>query len=190
MELFNVEICLLGTWCHDWPLVRVAINDHTYYDGPVENQLHLAFDVPSLDNNHLSIQHYGKQFGQNGQWDTVSDGYTIVQDRAAKLMSFCLDEVELRDYVVNQCWFVTETGENLHTDYYGFNGTVAFEFQGSVYDWIIDHIVKSKSQQIFDLSQPTETSMGDLFNYQQDLLELSELEYLLAKHAHLFGQSS
>ena len=181
---------MFGTWCHDWPKIRIKINDKIYYCDQVQNQVNLSFDIPLQDNNTVIIQHFDKNFGQNGQWDTISENDAIVKDRAVRLLSFELDEVDLREYLIQQCFFETDDGAKLHTDYYGFNGQTQIFFCAPIYNWIIDNIVKEKTRNIFDLDQPIDTSFDNLFDYRQDLIELQELEQLLEQHAHLFDKSS
>lgn len=157
----------------------------------VQNEQCISISVSAKSkNNTLIIQHYGKNFGQNGQWDTVSKDNVIVQDRAVKLLDIELDDVSIANYVVHQCMFETDNGERLNTDYYGFNGKIEINFDSPVYEWIIDTIVKPKSRRLLDLSQPVETSANNLFEYEQDQRELAELETILEHNAHLFGKSS
>lgn len=190
MKFVNIKLSLLGTWCHDWPRVSIQVNNQTLYCDQVQDQIDLSFDVPLQDNNTLIIQHFDKNFGQNGQWDTISENNVIVKDRAVRLISFLLDDIELKDYLTQQCVFETDQGAKLHTDYYGYNGQVQITFGSPVYDWIIENIVKEQTQNLFDLAQPIDTSFDNLFDYDRDLVELEELEKLLDKHAHLFDKSS
>jgi hypothetical protein len=98
--------------------------------------------------------------------------------------------VSITKYVIEYCPFVSEQGEKIITDYYGFNGQVQIDFEQPVYEWIINTVVKPKSRKLLDLSQPIETSYDNLFDYKQDIVELKELDHILEKNAHLFGKSS
>lgn len=185
-----INVKLRGTWCHHWPKLRVLLNNHIYFDGDVVNDVNVEFVAPVDHHNSLIIQHYNKNFGQNGQWDTLSENGVIVQDRALQLLSLTLDEVDISKYIFDHCPLVTDTDMSVHTDYYGFNGSVTIDFSSPVYEWIIDTIVRSRSKKMSDLTQAIETSHGNLFDYRQDLIELDELEKILDQNAHLFDKSS
>jgi hypothetical protein len=190
MKTFNLKMSLESTWCHDWPKLKIIANDQIVFDGTVQLLQELVFDLPLQDTNTLIIQHYDKKFGQNGQWDTISENGSIVQDRAIKLLSLCLDQIEINKYVTQKCIFKTEDGNMLHTDYWGFNGQLEISFGAPVYDWIIDTIVKHQTVRKLDLAQPIETSFDQLFEYEQDIKELDELEKIIKSHAHLLSKSS
>lgn len=169
--------------------MRVLLNNNIYFDNQVTDSIDVLFEAPLQQSNSLIILHYDKNFGQNGQWDTVSNNGVIVQDRAIKLHSIELDDVAITKYVIDHCPFVTDQGESITTSYYGFNGQVQINFDTPVYDWIIDTVIKPKSRKVLDLVQPIETSYDNLFDYKQDQVELEELDNILEKNAHLFSKS-
>lgn len=147
--------------------------------------------MPLQDNNCLILEHYGKRFGENNIWDTRSNGNQIVEDRAVKLLKLELDEVDISPYLVQQWPFKTDNGQEIPTDYFGFNGACYINFNGPVYDWIIKTLVRDPSdKKIKAQDLIIETSHNDLFNYDQDIETLKELEQLLKEHAHLFNKSS
>lgn len=183
-----IKMEIRGTWCNQWPKLRVGVNNTIYFDKEVVDNNTIEFTVPIYESNSLIIQHYDKKFGHNGQWDTVSTDGVITQDRAVELISLSLDDVSITDYVISTCPLVTEQGESVQTPYYGFNGQVEIKFTGPVYEWIINTIVKPKSRKMLDISQPIETSYNNIFNYEQDQLELVEIENILNKNAHLFNK--
>jgi hypothetical protein len=189
-KLCQIKIEIQGYWCHQWPKMQVRLNDHIYFDSSIMDYTTVEFTAPINTNNILIIQHYDKKFGQNGQWDTVSNDGTIVQDRALKLISLQLDSVDISEYIFKNCPLITEHKEVVNTDYYGFNGDVRINFDYPVYNWVIDNIIKPKSKISSDLSQAIETSYNNLFDYQQDLIELAEIENILNQNAHLFNKSS
>lgn len=163
----------------------MRVNDVTYFDSDVHEQILIDFEAPLLDHNRLTMRHHGKNFGENGQWDTMADGDHILQDRAVKLLAVELDDVDISKYIYARCPLLTDQGDQVFTDYLGFNGTVTVQFAAPVYDWIIDHIVKHESRRLLDISQPIDTSYDNLFDYSQDEQQLQELETLLTRHAHL-----
>lgn len=167
----------------------IMVNNDIYFDDLVIDDMDIEFTAPLRDSNHLVIRHYDKRFGDDGQWDTVTHDNVIIQDRAIRLQSIELDNVNVKEWVIANCQFETENNGSIMTDYFGFNGQITISFGSPVYDWIIQTIVKSKSRKLLDLAQPIETSFDNLFDYTQDLLELDEIDSLLRKHANLFGKS-
>jgi hypothetical protein len=191
MNFSKISIVVKGTWCNNWPRFKISGNNCIYFDDYVVENKVIEFFMPAHEHNTLILEHYGKQFGQNNQWDTLSKDGVIIQDRAIRLISLELDEVEISQYLTAHWPFKTDSGQILPTDYFGFNGYCCIEFNSPTYDWIITKLVHDPSSytpNAHDLI--IETSHNDLFNYDQDLITLSEIEQLLNKHAHLFNKSS
>lgn len=184
----HIQIEVRGSWCNEWPDIAVTLNDKIYFKDKVQNDCVVDFTAPVLSNNTLIIQHYNKKFGENGQWDTQSDKEKIIRDRAVELIGISLDDVSIYKYFVATCPFITNNGDSLTTNYYGFNGSVQFNFSYPVYDWIICNIVKPKTTNFSELT--IETSNESLFNYRKDQEEINEIEHILKSHANLFGKSS
>lgn len=188
MHPIYVEIKLKASWCNEWPNLIVELNKNIYFQGKVDNNLTIKFTAPGKLNNTLIIQHYNKNFGQNGQWDTKSENNKIIQDRAVELLDIKLNQISIYKYFINNCPFVTNKKEKLYTNYYGFNGQTELNFSAPVYDWIICNIVKPKA-----FTSPTlkiETSADNLFDYTKDIIEIAEIENILEKNADLFSKSS
>ena len=98
------------------------------------------------------------------------------------------DQVNVIEYLLTHWPFITTSGEVVKTDYFGYNGSLTINFTTPVYEWIITHLVQTKVNRTQDFI--IETSHNNLFDYNNDLKELKEIEYLLEKHAHLFNKSS
>jgi hypothetical protein len=151
----------------------------------------IEFEMPLEAHNKLVMEHYGKQFGENGQWDTRSENDSITQDRAVRFISMSFDDVAVGQYLVRHWPFSTVDGQTIATDYFGFNGQCSIEFDAPVYDWIITHLVHDPTSHTVKAQDLIiETSHNDLFTYDQDLITLKEIEQLLEQHAHLFNKSS
>lgn len=187
MKKSHVKLDVEGTWCNEWPKLRVTANQNIYWDDYVPGYKSIEFDMCLADTNYLRIQHYDKCFGHNGRWDTQSHNNVIVNDRAIKIKHIWLDQVELTQYLLQKWPMHTQEGK-IFTDYLGFNGHIDIEFDNPVYDWIITELVIPKEQNkiVFDLV--TETSFGDIFNYDKDSIELEEITELLNQYAHLLDQ--
>lgn len=137
--------------------------------------------------NSLVLEHYGKYFGQNNRWDTDSENGNIVRDRAIRIVSIELDDVDISKYMTKYWPLITDQGE-MFTDYFGHNGVCTIEFGAPVYDWIITELVHQPNHQYKALDLIVETSHSDLFDYKNDLQEIAEIENILKTNAHLFDQ--
>jgi hypothetical protein len=189
MHTSFVQLNLSGSWCNEWPTLRVRGNETIYFDGSVIDNISIEFSMPLNALNTLEIEHYGKSFGENGRWDTLVEDGQITQDRAVKINHICLDEVDLIDYLFKN--FPMKVGqETISTDYMGHNGVISIAFESPVYNWIIKTFVapKERNKPTFDLV--VETSFGNLFDYSQDLLEIEEIENILIQNAHLIDKPS
>ena len=184
----DFKITLLGTYCNEWPLCKITVNNQVIYDGQIQDTQTIEFQHQLEHRNFLKITHYGKWFGP-GRYDTSrpDPNGPIVADRALRLQSLIIDDVELVQYAA-QIPFMTDHGETWYTHHFGHNGTWELEFAAPVYDWIIERFIRSQAAKTPDLM--LETSHQDLWDYTSDQLDLDEIERLLASHAHLFDKSS
>ena len=191
MDQVKVHIEFYGTHCNNWPQVKVIGNNHTYFDAEVVENKIIEFTMPLHNENCLILEHYGKRFGENNIWDTHSKNDQIIADRAVKLIKLELNEVDISPYLCRQWPFKTDSGQEISTDYFGFNGACYINFNSPVYEWIIKTLVhdpsniKVKAQDLI-----IETSHNDLFSYDQDIETLKEIDQLLKEYAHLFNKSS
>jgi hypothetical protein len=189
MNFIDILIEVDGTWCNDWPWFRVIVNNHTYYDQQIADKKIIKFSLPVLEYNQLVLEHYGKSFGQNGRWDTESNGKVIVKDRAVKLIKLEIDGVNIVKYITS--WpMVTNEGQSIPTDYLGHNGKITINFTSPVYDWIITTLVKETANATTAQDLIIETSHNNVFDYREDLIELEEITKLLNEYAYLFNKSS
>ena len=191
MNKSKIRIVVEGTYCNDWPRFKVTGNNYTYFDDYVVDNKAIEFEMPVGVHNKLIMEHYGKQFGENGQWDTRNENNVITQDRAVRFVSLSFDDVDVGQYLIRHWPFCTVDGQTIATDYFGFNGQCCVEFGTPVYDWIITDLVHDPTSHTVKAQDLIiETSHQDLFNYDQDLVTLKEIEQLLEQHAHLFNKSS
>lgn len=166
-------------------MLRVAVNNHIYFDDYVKENITIDCTVSIAKHNQLTINHYGKQFGENGVWDTKVANDVITHDRAIKINAIELNDVDIAKYIVNHWPFTASDGTTLYTDYIGHNGLLTIDFDAPVYDWIIQKLVKPTT--VLTAATVVETSHSDLFNYTNDLKELNAIENLLKEYAHLFN---
>ena len=86
MKSVYIKLVVNGTWCNDWQNIKVVFNDSIYFQGSIQDCKTIEFEAPVCQSNTLIIQHYDKKFGENGQWDTRSNGSEITHDRPKKVM--------------------------------------------------------------------------------------------------------
>lgn len=184
----DFKITLLGTYCNEWPLCKIMLNNDIMYDGQIQDTQTIEFQAQLRERNSLKITHHGKWFGP-GRYDTLRPDPTgpITADRALRLQGLVINDVELVQYAA-QIPFVTDHGEIWHTHHFGHNGTWKLEFYTPVYDWIIETFIRPQASKTSDLM--LETSHHDLWDYTNDKIELDEIERLLRTHAHLFDKST
>lgn len=187
MESCHIKMELEGTWCNDWPNLTITANDNIYWDVPVQGMVVIDFVMPVQAHNHVRLLHHGKCFGEQGRWDTESQHDIIVRDRGIKIKRFWLDQIDLTAHI-HQRWPMTTDHATLYTDYLGHNGYIDIEFDAPVLSWIITELIAPREQNkpVFDLV--VETSFGNLFNYDLDLIELQEIDIILERYAHLLDQ--
>jgi hypothetical protein len=186
-KTINVTVNLQGYFCNDWPCVEISGNNYIYFTGNVQQTQVIKFPMPAQEINQITIKHKNKNFGTGGIWDTAVQEGVIVQDRAVKLLDLELDDVSIKSYTFDHCRFITDQNEILQTDYFGHNGCFIVEFGVPVYEWIICNCIKPKVK-IDPSDFVINTTAGNLFDYNQDLVELDEIEGILNQHAHLFNQ--
>lgn len=187
MESCRIKLELEGTWCNDWPRLRVTANNNIYWDAMVQGDTTVEFAMPVNASNLVRIEHHGKHFGEQGRWDTESHNDSIVRDRAVKIKRIWLDQVDLTAHIM-QRWPMHTAQGPIYTDYLGHNGYIDVEFGAPVYSWIITQLIAPKEQNkpVFDLV--VETSFGNLFNYDRDKIELGEIQKILDRYAHLLDK--
>lgn len=186
----HILLRVQGTWCNDWPLFRVTVNDHVCFDGPIQDHEILQFDVPTLEQNELTLTHYGKYFGENNRWDTRVESDEIVQDRAVQLNALELDGVDIVKYHRGRWLQKTTAGQEIDSVYFGHNASCCINFSAPVYDWIITQLVKNNTYRKYNAQDLIlETSHSDVFDYGNDSRLLDDLDRLLETHAHLFSKS-
>lgn len=187
-----IEINLTGLWCNNWPKLKVSLNGKTYFDDYVVGDVNLKLTAPLLEKNTLILEHYDKQFGENGIWDTKLDNGTIVQDRAVRLVSLSLGEVDITKYMQQKRPLIKNNKESVPGLYYGFNGCVTLEFESPIYSWIIDNVVKPELQSGPNFNHPSViNSESNIFEYDHDLNEIKEIEDILDQYyAYMSSKSA
>lgn len=151
----NVELTLFGS-SHDgitWPSCRVKIDNEVKYDSTINGIQVVSFDVDLINGHHtISIEQYGKKFGENREWHTRANSDRYIEILDLKLGNVTLklfwhqgsvintfNERQLQDFKNQQAEI--PYNQVVHEGYdkirLSFNGEYALPFETPVYDWLI-----------------------------------------------------
>ena len=149
IQKVHVSIELQGFFCNHWPQAKITFNDQLIYFSEVENSKILNFELDCAVSNRLTIEHLGKSFGQDNIWDTDQHN-----DCVLKIQDIQLDQVSIGEELCSNLIFVTnwsseqltQNSEEFIKKYsviencmgqMNFNGTINFDFEVPVYEWLI-----------------------------------------------------
>lgn len=134
----NVAFALRGNFCNLWPNCKITLNNELVFDGQVEASV-IDAQFKLQKNNIITIEHYGKRFGENHIWDTkVVDGQ-IIADRYLRV-----DDIKILDISLKPWWHNGQIGDteyipqHLDAIYFHQNITYTLKFTAPFYDWLID----------------------------------------------------
>ena len=180
----NISIDLQGHYCNHWPYVIIRLNDVELFNQQVIESITLEFDVSCNEKNILEFEHYGKNFGDNGIWDTNP---RTQQDCFVQIKDIRFDDVSIDD-IRAQLTFISKWKEgtdpkqieNFSTipncdGLMNFNGTIGLEFDTPVYDWmIIKKYKRSIDKTIAYFSNHTAR-----WHYEEDIKILNDIKGLM-----------
>jgi hypothetical protein len=185
-EWVTIEIDVIGKFFNHWPRLQLLVNDQTYYDNQVLNEQTITIHCLCAKNNTLRLVHYGKQFGENGIYDSLSDGSEsceiVLRDIRFNAVSI---DLMRNDLVFNTTWsqHQLDTTEQHFIDQYTkikgfrsmtFNGHMDLEFNCPVYDWLI----VSKYKVPNDASLAYFSGFAARWHYERDIEIIKEIRDL------------
>lgn len=138
----QITIKLTGSFCNDWPNCRIKLNGHLLDDFQVTNEITKTYNVELEEQNTLSIQHYGKRFGEHRIWDTKLVDGVIVKDRF-----FSITDIEFNDVTIKDLWhngvvtgnrFDGNIPQHSTTLPFNDNREYSLSFTSPIYTWIIE----------------------------------------------------
>jgi hypothetical protein len=173
----------------NWPKMKIYHNNNLIDDIFCLQSQELHYQIEPDVDNLLSIEMYGKRFGDGGIYDVDSNG----QGHEIKIKDITFDEVSI-DHLMSKVEFETYWTEHqlsLHNEefrskynkYYPnglivFNGRLNFNFSTPIYDFLIDKRYKvDHNKDIAYFSNSTE-----LFNFQLGLSKLEEIKKIINEH--------
>jgi len=137
----SIQLNLTGYYCNDWPNIKIYLNNQVLYDGSVIDQKNLYFEnLDFNENNVLSIEHYGKRFGENNIWDTeVDKNNKIIKDRYFIINDILINNISLRE-IWHHGFFSNNQSIEDHTNelFFFFFFLYTLNFENPFYDWLID----------------------------------------------------
>ena len=188
MQSIKLELDLKGQFCNHWPLVLICVNNQKLFDGTVEDSVNLNFDINAGDTNVLSVQHYGKSFGDSGIYDCVADQS---QDCVLIIKDIRFQGVTVGQELMSKLFFETAWTpaqlESLSADYLSqmsrisavsgqmnFNSQLILQFETPVLNWLTmaKYKIEAKNTAYF-------SSYSLRWHYKEDLKIIKEIKQLM-----------
>lgn len=184
----NLAIDLNGQYYNHWPFARVWVNNQILFDGKVHDSVALTFDISALENNQLTIEHYGKRFGDNNVYDCAADQ---TEDCVLTIKDIRFNNITVGDEIMSKSFFKTVwTETQLKTmsadtlaqmakttakqGIMNFNSQFNLEFETPILNWLT--IAKYKKP----VEKTTYFSNHALrWHYEEDLKLIEEIKQLI-----------
>jgi hypothetical protein len=184
----KLSIELNGRYCNHWPFARISINDQILFDQEIQDSVVLNFTITAIEKNHLIIEHYGKQFGDNNVYDCTADQS---QDCVLTIKDIQFEDITIGSEIMNKLFFNTVwTNAQLqtidsdlllqmskiscHNGAMNFNSIFDLEFETPIFNWLT--IAKYK-QPIDSLAYFSNHTLR--WHYTEDLQLLEEIKRLI-----------
>lgn len=166
------------------------VNEQILYDGPVEENLQLNFDIFAHAKNTLTIAHYGKRFGDEGIYDCNTDKN---QDCVLKINDIKFQNITIGKELMSKLYFETvwtpaqlrdldpkllEQMSRINSDstVMNFNSVFNLNFEIPILNWLT--IAKYKTE-----TKPSAyfSNYSLRWHYEEDLKLIEEIKSLLKK---------
>ena len=188
MTPVQLAIDLQGQQCNHWPFARITVNEQELFNGEVVDSVGLIFNVNVDEKNLLRIEHYGKQFGDNGVYDCTADQ---TEDCVLTIKDIRFNNVTVGDELMAQLFFQTcWTDAQLKTmsadalaqmskttakqGIMNFNSQFNLEFETPILNWLT--VAKYKKP----VEKTTYFSNHALrWHYEEDLKLIDEIKQLI-----------
>lgn len=187
--MHKIEIVVQGHYYRDWPCLAVSINDKILYDKQIQDLATVCLNLENLlPNNTLTLTHYGKQFGDQGTYDTDPN---LGLDRGITVKDIRFDGITIGTHKINQLWFETawtpKQKQDLDSEfikqrtcfecngYLGFNGSTTIEFWTPILEWLT--VFKYKVNRRSDLAYFS--AFDQRWHYDEDLVLIKEIKELM-----------
>jgi hypothetical protein len=185
----KLEIDLKGQYCNHWPYARITVNDQVLFDSTVVNSINLIFNINAQEKNQLTIEHYGKQFGDNNVYDCTADQS---QDCILTIEDIRFENITIGSEIMNQLFLKPVwTKKQLQTidpdvllqmstiscqynTMMNFNSIFSLEFETPILNWLI----------ISKYKKPLENNAyfsnhSSRWHYERDIELIAEIKELM-----------
>lgn len=184
-EKSQIYIKLQGFKCNGYPKCKVNFNNKEILNCEIIDVFEINQEVVFIENNILTIEHYGKKFGENNVYDTILQDGKIIEDKYIIVKDIVISGVSLKPW-----WHLGEfTEQNLHLNQESFglykNSVYSYNFTSPFYEFLI--LQKRKGYK----------EIGPLYalqelNSEQEEYSLSQLQFneLIEKAKNLLNAAN
>ena len=188
VETIPFSIDLTGYYFNHWPALKVFHNNNLLFDGDIQDQQQLNFNLDCyVDSNCVKFVHYGKQFGENGVWDSLPDSS---QHCYININDIKFDGISIGEHIMSQLVFVTswshiqktQHGQDFVDQYsviksngmMNFNGEIIVNFSLPIMNWLILNKYKVP---VVDAAYFSNYSLR--WHYEKDLEIIKEIKEIM-----------
>ena len=136
----RISFTLQGNFCNEYPFITIKHNREIIYEGYIQEQQVLEFDVTLCDHNKISLQGLKKSNGINGKWDTMVDEFeNIVADKNLLIKDIRVENISMGPVWIRDLPLHKENNETEPCLMGMFtNGMLEFDVTAPALDWIIE----------------------------------------------------
>ena len=188
IEPVELIVSLTGHYYNHWPNLKILHNNIVVFDGQIIDGQILKLNLNCSLTNILKFVHYGKQFGENGVWDSNSDAseQCFINIKDIKFNQVSIGEKLKAKLIFKTNWTELQRQHNTQefidtystTQCYGsmnFNGEIELKFNTPVYDWLI---LSKYKEPLADTEYFSNHSAR--WHYEKDLKIIKEIKELIS----------
>ena len=186
-EQVKLVVDLTGQYYNHWPNLKILLNNGIIFDGEIIDNQVLTFELDCFKTNQLKFVHYGKQFGENGVWDSDpnSEKTCFININDIKFNAVSIGEKVKSELIFRTNWskLQHEHNANEFIDTYSdfqchgamnFNGEINLQFDTPVYNWLTFSKYKVPLTDTAYFS-----NYSSRWHYEEDLQVIEEIKELL-----------
>jgi len=185
MQTVIFEVDLVSKFYNHWPYFKIYHNNKLIFNDEIIENKTLVYKLDCEKHNNLVFNHYGKQFGENNVWDknpdTGEECLVTIKDIRLNSVSIgdlkrkLIFDVDWSDWMRNHDPSLTNSYKTFNSDgVMVFNGTITFDFETPVYDWLILNKYKVPKSNTAYFSNYT-----NRWHYEDDISVINEIKNLM-----------
>ena len=186
-EQVALAVDLTGYYYNHWPKLKILHNNVVIFDDEIIDYQQLTLNLDCPTTNALKFIHYGKQFGENGQWDSNADSseqcYINIKD--IKFNQVTIGEKFKSELIFDTHWtslqlerespeFINKYSKIQCYGAMNFNGEIHMKFETPVYNWLIFSKYKVAMTDTAYFS-----NYSSRWHYEEDLKVIEEIKELI-----------